>query len=41
MKNLRHNLARLSRQQKLVVGAMLVIVLFTWLAACAVLASLF
>jgi hypothetical protein len=40
-RNLRQGLTRLSRGQKLLTGAMAVVVLITWLAVCALLVSFF
>jgi hypothetical protein len=40
-KNLRQNLARLSRRQKLLTGVLALLVLITWLAVCAAVVSIF
>ncbi len=40
-KNLGQGLARLSGRQKLLAGALIVVVVVTWLAVCALLVSLF
>jgi hypothetical protein len=40
-KNIMENLARLSRGQKLVAGALALVVILTWLVVCVLLVSLF
>ena len=40
-KNLRQGMAHLSGRQKLLAGGLILVVLVTWLAVCAILVSLF